>query len=65
MMNEISNDKPQSSSTPTVDFKLHAREVVLIKRLREVKFGILEVHVIDGVLVRTILKQNELLKDEV
>ena len=54
----------KSSSTPTFDYKLTAREINLINRLRNIDYGIIEVHVIEGKLVRTIQKKNELLEDK-
>lgn len=44
-------------------FELSEKEIILIKRLRKCDFGVIEVHKVDGELIRTIIKVNELIKE--
>ena len=54
----------KSSLIPTYDIKLFGKEVNLIKRLRKFDYGVMEVHKLQGDLIRTIAKKNKLLVDD-
>lgn len=47
-----------------VKFDCTPREVALIKRIRNLPYGVIEVHKVEGQLIRTVQKQNELLTDD-